>query len=206
MFRNLHALIISFIDRHPGFKRLYLGIAIVCSNHRIKPRLSAPAERVEKGWREQSEKTPHRDPALYLKHDESIDLLFKDVLPILKKDAAILEIGCNAGRNLNYLHQKSYQNLHGIVGPQFGLQRERDTKISVTIFVKFSRLGQLYTFFEIFKGLKYMIGLLSTVGGAGLYSIGQKVAVMKLRVITTENFLLVKKMIPLKRATAQDSL
>ena len=40
-----------------------------------------------------------------------------------------------------------------ICGPQFGLQRERDTKISVTIFVKFSRLGQFYTFFEIFKGL-----------------------------------------------------
>ena len=38
--------------------------------------------------------------------------------------------------------------------PQFRLLRERDTKISVTIFVKSVAKGMFCTFYEIFKGLK----------------------------------------------------
>jgi len=32
----------------------------------------------------------------------------------IPKDAEILEIGCNAGRNLNYFYENGYNNLHGI--------------------------------------------------------------------------------------------
>ncbi len=111
----------SFLARHPGFRRVYLRLAVFCSNYGIEPPLSGRAAWVEKGWRDQSDKTPDRDPALYVTHDESVELLFQDVLPGIDKDAAILEIGCNAGRNLNYLHGKGYRNLYGI---EIGIKAE----------------------------------------------------------------------------------
>jgi SAM-dependent methyltransferase len=47
--------------------------------------------------------------------------MFMDVLAFLGKDANILEIGCSAGRNLNYLYSKGYKNLTGI---EIGIKAE----------------------------------------------------------------------------------
>ena len=51
--------------------------------------------------------------------------MFQDVLPLLDKNARILEIGCNAGRNLNYLYQKGYKSLTGI---EIGIEAEEVMK------------------------------------------------------------------------------
>ncbi len=111
----------SLFEEYPALKTYYLNLAKLLSNNGLRPPLSTGRAEVEKGWREQSSKTPDRDPTLYIKHDESIDLLFMDIMPFLNKDARILEIGCNAGRNLHYLYSKGYKNLTGI---EIGIKAE----------------------------------------------------------------------------------
>ena len=113
---------IQFLDKHPYLKEKYLRIAIFCSNHGICPPLSSRPNRVEKDWREQSENNPQRNPYLYTEYDDSIGLLFQDILPFLDKDSNILEIGCSAGRNLHYLYSKGYKNLTGI---EIGIKAEK---------------------------------------------------------------------------------
>ncbi len=64
-----------------------------------------------KFWRQ--EQPTGNDPYGYLKPIGRSRFLYK-FMPKLNKDAAILEIGCNVGRNLNYLFGKGYRNLYGI--------------------------------------------------------------------------------------------
>lgn len=121
MLRKVYMKIIQLLEEYPFFRRMYLSLAVFCSNHGICPPLSGRAHKVEKGWREQSPGHPSRDPYFYVEHDESVDLMFMDILPFLGKEANILEIGCNTGRNLNYLFSKGYKNLTGI---EIGIKAE----------------------------------------------------------------------------------
>jgi SAM-dependent methyltransferase len=53
-------------------------------------------------------------PQRYTEEDHSTYVLFADLLRVLGKDASFLEVGCNAGRNLNFLLNAGYRNLAGI--------------------------------------------------------------------------------------------
>lgn len=65
-------------------------------------------------WSKQGTTESFPNPETYLQTDGSIAALFSEVLPYLKKDAKILEIGCNAGRNLKYLYDLGFRHLSGI--------------------------------------------------------------------------------------------
>ena len=94
--------------------RTYYRLAVSCTHLGICPPLSSRPSKVEKGWREQAPGGANWDPHLYIDHDESVDLMFMDILPFLDREARILEIGCNAGRNINYLFSKGYKYFTGI--------------------------------------------------------------------------------------------
>ncbi len=53
------------------------------------------------------------DPAGYVKPLNRSKYLYA-FMPKLSKKAKILEIGCNVGRNLNYLLERGFMNLYGI--------------------------------------------------------------------------------------------
>ncbi len=110
--------------RNKSFRRFYLGFITSLSSRGISlPFVSvSSAEKVWilQGTQEGSEKKdgiPH--PSAFVEIDKSVEELFRDVVPLLGKDARILEIGCNAGRNLKYLHNLGFRNLAGIeLGPK----------------------------------------------------------------------------------------
>ncbi len=114
MLKQVHSKIKKLVKEHALLERMYINVAILCSNHGIKPPLSGNPDKIEKEWREQFPGSDDRDPCFYIEHDEQVDLLFMDILPFLDKEANILEIGCSAGRHLNYLFSKGYRRLAGI--------------------------------------------------------------------------------------------
>ena len=50
----------------------------------------------------------------YVEHDGSVDLIFFKLQDVLKPSEPILEVGCNAGRILEYLRLKGFQSLYGL--------------------------------------------------------------------------------------------
>ena len=110
----LRKKILSFINTHIQLKLKYLALAQILSDTGICPPLSESPEKMERDWAEQEEENPSRNPYLYLECDDSIELKFKDILQVLDPSHHILEIGCNAGRILDYLYEKGYQRLTGI--------------------------------------------------------------------------------------------
>jgi SAM-dependent methyltransferase len=121
MLSNIYKMSLQLLELHPILKRMYFKLAVLCSNNGIRPPFSGKADKVEKEWREQQIGHPSRNPLFYVEHDESVDLLFLDILPFLDKEANILEIGCNAGRNLNYLYSRGFKSLTGI---EIGIEAE----------------------------------------------------------------------------------
>jgi SAM-dependent methyltransferase len=67
----------------------------------------------KKHWQSRETGDEH-GPEKYVQEDNSTYVLFEDLLKVVGKDASFLEIGCNAGRNLNYLFRQGYRNLAGI--------------------------------------------------------------------------------------------
>lgn len=59
-------------------------------------------------WKHKSE------PETYIKPKKRSEFLGKYVKKYAKSPDSILEIGCNVGRNLNYLYQEGYHKLTGI--------------------------------------------------------------------------------------------
>lgn len=56
----------------------------------------------------------NHSPDMYTKLDKTTYATLDDLMEVLDKDASFLEIGCNAGRNLNYLYSNGYHKLAGI--------------------------------------------------------------------------------------------
>lgn len=54
------------------------------------------------------------DPATYLDSEERSAFLLSLVKQHVGTDAAVIELGCNVGRNLHYLWQGGYRNLSGV--------------------------------------------------------------------------------------------
>jgi SAM-dependent methyltransferase len=107
------------IKAHPRLHLRYLGLSKALASRGIAPPLTLPARVHETRWEKQGTEGSGVSPEIYLEHNDSIDKLFQDILPLLSPGSSILEIGCNAGRSLNYLFQKGFRNLTGIeIGAQ----------------------------------------------------------------------------------------
>jgi 2-polyprenyl-3-methyl-5-hydroxy-6-metoxy-1,4-benzoquinol methylase len=127
VLKRIKSVIRKSLERSHFLEGLYIRIAVFCSEHGITPPLSGNPEKIEQEWRNQYPGSDDRDPCYYLEHDEQMDLLFMDIFPLLEKEANILEIGCSAGRHLNYLHSKGYERLTGI---EIGAAAEDEMKKS----------------------------------------------------------------------------
>lgn len=64
-------------------------------------------------WRSRDIGDQH-GPENYIQEDNSTYVMFEDLLKALAGNGSFLEIGCNAGRNLNYLMKHGYTDLCGI--------------------------------------------------------------------------------------------
>ena len=85
-----------------------------------KKKILKKNERLSKGetwdfWKntEKDSKT-NNSPNSYIEGIERSAYLSTLIKKYLSKKSKILEIGCNVGRNLNYLYEKNYNNLNGI--------------------------------------------------------------------------------------------
>lgn len=110
LFEKIQYLVFS----NKRLKYVYFKTSIFLAGHGIAPLLSISSNSIKRKWLEQGTKDSSVDPKIYLKEDNSTEELFKEVLPYLSKESAVLEIGCNVGRSLNYLHRHGYRNLTGI--------------------------------------------------------------------------------------------
>ena len=70
-------------------------------------------EKCLKFWEDPNDgKNEPSNYALHIERSEFLHTLF--VEHKIRKDSSVLEIGCNMGRNLNYLQSKGYKNLSGV--------------------------------------------------------------------------------------------
>lgn len=125
MLRKFYKKFINSLEKNQYIREKYLQLAIFCSNHGVKPPFSPGYTKIERVFRNQDRNDPQRNPYLYTKYDDAIGLMFEDLLPFLEKDSNVLEIGCNAGRNLHYLFSKGYKKLTGI---EIGIEAEKVMK------------------------------------------------------------------------------
>jgi len=86
----------------------------ILRNIKFKNR-QAPIDDIQSYWQSPDDKgnmaCSYLDQKDIIKRSE---FLFKHIKDIAKEDNTILEIGCNAGRNLNYLYNKGFRNLSAI--------------------------------------------------------------------------------------------
>lgn len=111
---NWRTRLFNKIKARPRLHLRYLGLAKALASRGITPPLTLSPRLHEVRWKEQGTEGSHVSPEIYLEHNDSIDKLFRDILPLLSPGSSILEIGCNAGRSLDYLFQKGFRNLTGI--------------------------------------------------------------------------------------------
>lgn len=101
----------------------YLRLASFLATRGIRPPLTGAAEVFLRSWTNQSMDDGTYSPKHYEREDNSLTQLFADVLPRLRPDDAILDVGCNCGRALNYLRSRGFTNLHGIEIGQAAVDR-----------------------------------------------------------------------------------
>lgn len=125
MIMYCRKLMHSFVTSNPKRKRRYLDLATRMSNFGLTTPLSMRAKDSLNRWAIQGQQGSADNPDTYSKEDKSLPELFRDVLPYLSKDSKILEIGCNVGRSLNYLHGLGYHDLTGIEIGQVALDKAK---------------------------------------------------------------------------------
>ncbi|MCX5811474.1 MAG: class I SAM-dependent methyltransferase [Proteobacteria bacterium] len=92
------------------FKSIDAGVSAIYGLAGVNPPWK-PDE--AKYWRSRNPGDKH-GPENYILEDNSTYVMFEDLLKVVKADCSFLEIGCNAGRNLNYLLNHGYTDLAGI--------------------------------------------------------------------------------------------
>ncbi len=76
------------------------------------------------------------------------------------KHAAILDMGCNVGRHLNYLYEKGYKNLHGV---DFSRKAIDDMKERYPLMYSNITISEA-SFKEYLKSAPYMMDIVYTRG------------------------------------------
>ncbi len=100
---------------------------------------SPPWKRDEREYWRSREMGEQHGPENYIQEDNSTYVMFEGLLKALGQEASFLEIGCNAGRNLNYLLKQGYTDLAGI--------EINDASINVVLKEHFPDLYEKGTFF-----------------------------------------------------------
>lgn len=77
-------------------------------------------------WERQTRDTKH-SPYKFLAIDNQTIALFEEILDHTSLTDSFLEVGCNAGRNLDYLYLQGYRNLSGIEISPFAIDVFRET-------------------------------------------------------------------------------
>lgn len=91
-------------------------------------------------WKNRRLDTNH-SPEQYIQYDSSTYMSLDEVIKVSSSNDSFIEIGCNAGRNLNYLYEKGFRNLAGI--------EINDTAVNVTLKKYFP---DLYAFGKFYVG------------------------------------------------------
>jgi len=117
-----------FLKRIPGIKFLRNKIREVIDSHSFLKRVVFYGSRFLvmhglpplwyvgnrlKHWEEQDiSESEGTHP--YLVIEGSTRMMFRDILEVVDRETSFLEVGCNAGRNLQYLMEQGFRNLAGI--------------------------------------------------------------------------------------------
>ncbi len=121
-------------DSHT-FKNIEAGVSIIFGMAGTSP----PWKPDEiNHWRSRNVGDQH-GPENYIQEDNSTYVMFEWLLKALGQNASFLEIGCNAGRNLNYLLKHGYTDLAGI--------EINDVSVNVVLKEHFPDLYEKGTFF-----------------------------------------------------------
>lgn len=104
----------TMIGSNYALKLRYLKLAKFLTNHGITAPLSQSTAMAARQWREQGTASSVFKPEDYVPDTEATEKVFQDIVPLLNPNSSILEIGCNAGRNLNYFYECGFHNLTGI--------------------------------------------------------------------------------------------
>lgn len=137
LFLALRRKVIEFSINNSRAKYQYLRLATFLSTIGVQPPLAVSDYSTRLRWQKQGTEGSVDHPETYIKEDNSLVELFKDVLPYLNKESKILELGCNVGRSLNYLHKLGYKNLTGI---EIGAKA---VEMSKTVFPEMARDSKL---------------------------------------------------------------
>lgn len=122
-------------DSHT-FKNIEAGVSAVSGLAGASP----PWKRNEREYWRSREMGERHGPENYLQEDNSTYAMFEGgILKALGENASFLEIGCNAGRNLNYLLKHGYTDLTGI--------EINDASINIVLKEHFPDLYEKGTFF-----------------------------------------------------------
>ena len=114
IFFPVHRKIYNTIFTNKKFRHIYLKLVTFLATYGISAFFSPSVIYARERWQKQGTAGSLVNPETYIKEDNSITELFKDVLAYVDKSSPILEIGCNVGRALNYLYGHGYRNLTGI--------------------------------------------------------------------------------------------
>ncbi|MFC7041687.1 class I SAM-dependent methyltransferase [Halonotius sp. GCM10025705] len=71
-------------------------------------------EDIHRYWESRSTNDDKNNPREYLNKTARSQFLFELLDSHAEYEDSILEVGCNVGRNLNYIHSENYTNVHGI--------------------------------------------------------------------------------------------
>lgn len=122
-------------DRQYQYQKVYFRVARFLALAGIRmPFRNDPREY----WRSRNSGEKH-GPEHYVQEDASTYVMFEELLKALPPEASFLEIGCNAGRNLNYLYKLGYRELAGV--------EINATAIHETLKNTFTELYQTATFY-----------------------------------------------------------
>lgn len=124
--RTLYRGIYNFLMESPSWRYRYLIFAKWVSDHGWQPPMTGRPELFLESWANQSVENSTYSPSFYEKEDNSLRILFHDILPFLIPEDPILEVGCNCGRSLNYLYKLGFKNLSGIEIGQKAVDRMRE--------------------------------------------------------------------------------
>lgn len=114
LMKKIYQKIIKSINENPILKLKYLKLATFLATRGIRPPLTGRPDTFLQNWSTQGQNGSPYNPVTYKDEDNSVALLFQDILPYLDPEDSLLEIGCNCGRSLNYLNRKGFNKLYGI--------------------------------------------------------------------------------------------
>ena len=101
----------AFMGVHDRYRRVYRYLALLLATHNMTtPGQAGQYQR----WIKTSRESRARDYGVYDPREYDHDELFQRGLQDIPPDATILDVGCNLGHRLHYLHEKGFANLIGI--------------------------------------------------------------------------------------------